>query len=160
MRSSEPRQHIPWQFTPPPPQVLSLGRRLSFMPLHCPKCGNVFAEKDGHFVCLAGRMELAPELEQRLRECYLEETRLPHDFVFSHAGRPAVSVVIGSAPAAESQHRRARPETYVAQLVRVASLSSFTPSWRGTRIVMQLAVEHENAACHAQRTAPGAWRRR
>lgn len=59
------------------------------MPLHCPKCGDVLAEKDGHFVCLGGRMEFAPELEQRLRECYVEQTRKPRDFVFSYAGRPA-----------------------------------------------------------------------
>src|SRR5215475_8123843 len=60
------------------------------MQLHCPKCGDVLAENaDGRLACLRGRMELADELEERLRECYAEQTRTPHDVVFAHGGRPA-----------------------------------------------------------------------
>ena len=76
------------------------------MQLHCPKCGDVLAENaDGHLACLRGRMELADELEERLRECYAEQTRTPPTMWYSLMAdvRP-VSVAIGFVPAAESQH--------------------------------------------------------
>ena len=59
------------------------------MTLHCPKCGDVLTESaSGEFECVRGRMGLAQELEQRLRECYVLQTRAPRDVVFTYGGKP------------------------------------------------------------------------
>jgi uncharacterized Zn finger protein (UPF0148 family) len=55
------------------------------MKLHCPKCGDVLTETaDSHLECVRGQMPLAHELEQRLRECYVAQTREPRDFVHTY----------------------------------------------------------------------------
>ena len=58
------------------------------MSLYCPKCGDAMAESvEGEMQCARGRMGLARELEQRLRECYVLQTRTPRDTVFIYGGR-------------------------------------------------------------------------
>ena len=42
---------------------------------------------EGEMQCASGRMGLARELEQRLRECYVLQTRTPRDTVFIYGGR-------------------------------------------------------------------------
>jgi len=59
------------------------------MTLHCPKCGDVLTKSaDGSLECVRGRMGLAQELEQRLRECYVTKARDPKDAAFTYGGRP------------------------------------------------------------------------
>ena len=50
------------------------------MKLFCPKCGELLAKTvDGHFECKRGGMPLAQELERRLIECFVTETRRPRE---------------------------------------------------------------------------------
>ena len=59
------------------------------MTLHCPKCGDVLTESvEGELQCARGRMGLAQDLEHRLRECYVLQTRTPRDALFTYAGKP------------------------------------------------------------------------
>jgi uncharacterized Zn finger protein (UPF0148 family) len=59
------------------------------MTLHCPKCGEILTESsNGSLECARGRMELARELEQRLRDCYIKKVRDPKDVTFTHRGKP------------------------------------------------------------------------
>lgn len=59
------------------------------MTLHCPKCGDVLTESaTGGLECVRGQMGLAQELKQRLRECYVTQTRRPRDTVLTYGGRP------------------------------------------------------------------------
>lgn len=55
--------------------------RLDTMPdtkLHCPKCGDFLTEAaDGSLECVRGRMGLAQELAERLRDCYVTKIREP-----------------------------------------------------------------------------------
>ncbi|GEM_PF-1958222 len=48
--------------------------------LHCPRCGDVLAERgDGRLECLTGRMPIGEALEAQLRACYVERSRRPVD---------------------------------------------------------------------------------
>ena len=59
------------------------------MRLHCPKCGDILTSStDGSLECARGQMGLAPELERRLRECYVTEIRQPKDVTFTYNDRP------------------------------------------------------------------------
>ena len=42
----------------------------------------------GGWECVRGQMGLAQELELRLRECYVTQTRRPQDRVFNYGGKP------------------------------------------------------------------------
>ena len=60
------------------------------MTLYCPKCGDALTESaEGELQCARGRMGLAQELEQRLRECFVMQTRTPRDTVFIYGGKPS-----------------------------------------------------------------------
>ena len=59
------------------------------MILHRPKCGDLLSPSpDGYLECIRGRMPLAQELEERLRECYVLRTRQPRELIFTYAGQP------------------------------------------------------------------------
>ncbi len=56
---------------------------------YCPKCGDTMTEaENGYLEWARGGMPLVPELEQRLRECYMSQLRRPCDVVFTYRDRP------------------------------------------------------------------------
>ena len=64
-------------------------RLVCLMPLYCPKCGDTLTETaGGGLECVRGRMLLSQELAQRLRECYVNQTRRPCDAVFTYRDQP------------------------------------------------------------------------
>jgi uncharacterized Zn finger protein (UPF0148 family) len=48
--------------------------------LHCPKCGaRLERNARGALECRAGQMEISRILEERLTECYVDESRAPRE---------------------------------------------------------------------------------
>ena len=57
--------------------------------MHCPKCGDILSESaDGDLVCVRGQMGLSLDLAQRLRACYVTQSRQPREGVFTYGDRP------------------------------------------------------------------------
>ena len=58
------------------------------MKLHCPKCGDLLSlSADGDLQCIRGKMSVKRELERRLRDCYVLETRRPSESIFTYKGQ-------------------------------------------------------------------------
>ncbi len=53
-------------------------------PLYCPRCGDVLTESaDDELHYVRGRMDLSRNLEQRLRACYVTQTRSLREFLYA-----------------------------------------------------------------------------
>lgn len=54
--------------------------------MYCPKCGDALTRRpNGELACEHGDMGLSQDLERRLHECFVVNTREPRDIMASYA---------------------------------------------------------------------------